>query len=299
MGALAVGSGAVARAADKQPQPWLRLKLEALGYPGTSSALVGAGASVLTVNFLDDSHLLVTYGTRGLVPRVVGDPPDHDDRMVAAEVVDLSAGNVEARTEWHMHDHARYLWNLGGGRFLVRIGDDLSTMQPLANLGGGKAFERLRFTHEHFRPGVVVVSPDKSLLTMETGVKLDKGTPQWGDVPENVRVSPTLVEFYRVKPVAAELGGVQLDAAGRLLAPQMMALPLSADGTLWAEPKQRNGWAISFDDYDGKSIAAGELGSTCDPQLQMVSRSQYVAVTCMGGGDLNKLAAYGLDGHEA
>jgi hypothetical protein len=43
----------------------------------------------------------------------------------------------------------------------------------------------------------------------------------------------------------------------------------------------------------------GQLGSTCDPQLQMVSRGEYVAVTCMGSDDKTKLMVYSFDGHEA
>ena len=297
--AVAGACAAQAFAADRQPQPWARLKLEALGFPGISSALLGVGASLLTVNFLDDSHLLVTFATRGLVPRVPGDPPEHDDRIVAAEIVDLPSGRIDAKTEWHLHDHGRYLWNLGGGRFLVRIGNEFSSMEPLANLGGGQPFRRIAFPRSGFRPGMVVVSPDRRVLTLETPVKLGKDAAQWGDVPESNRPSPTLVEFYRAQPAAVSDGGVHFEAAGRLLAPQTVALPVSADGTLWAVQKPHNGWAISFDTFNGKSMPAGELGSTCDPQLEMVSRSHYVAVTCMGGGDVNKIAAYGLDGHEA
>ncbi len=297
--ALAVTFAVQAGAADRQPQPWVRLKLDALGFPGMSGSLLGAGASLLTVHILDDSHLLVTFGTRGLVPRIVGDPPTDDDRMVAAEIVELPGGKIAAKTEWHMHDHGRYLWGLGGGRFLVRMGDELSTIQPMANLAAGKAFQRVAFPRRGFRPGMIVVSPDKNVLTMETAVKLGKDAPQWGDVPQNNRSAATLVEFYRVKGASADGGGVNFEAAGKLLAPQAVALSVSADGTLWAVQKAHNGWAISFDGFDGKSIPAGELGSTCDPQLQMVGRSHFLAATCMGGSDVNKIAAYGLDGHEA
>src|ERR1700722_6324418 len=94
-----------ANAADKQPVPWARISLQKLGFPGVSPGFVTAGASVLTVNFVDDDHLLVTFGMRGLVKRIAGDPDTDEDREVAAEIVDVPSGKIVARTEWGLADH--------------------------------------------------------------------------------------------------------------------------------------------------------------------------------------------------
>ena len=53
--------------------------------------------------------------------------------MVAAELVELPRADL-ARTDWHMHDHRRYLWRLGRGRFLVRSRNELSLITPEARL---------------------------------------------------------------------------------------------------------------------------------------------------------------------
>ena len=40
--------------------------------------------------------------------------------MIRAVILDVPDGTVRESAEWRMHDRARYLWALGGGKFLVR-----------------------------------------------------------------------------------------------------------------------------------------------------------------------------------
>src|SRR4051794_31376739 len=76
-------------ALPRGPQPAVTIQLADIGFQGVPQALVEAGASMLTVHFVDNTHLLVTYGLRGLVERIPGDPPDDNDRAVGAVLVDL------------------------------------------------------------------------------------------------------------------------------------------------------------------------------------------------------------------
>ena len=43
-----------------------------------------------------------------------------DDQIIQAVTLSLPGGAVVASSEWRMHDRWRYLWPLGGGKFLVR-----------------------------------------------------------------------------------------------------------------------------------------------------------------------------------
>jgi hypothetical protein len=256
---------------------------------------------VLTVNFLDSSHLLVTYEMRKLVPRVEQDPEDHEDRLVAGLVVDLPSGHVAARTEWHMHDHGRYLWALGSGRFLLRIGDGLSTMAPLKGLAAGDAFGRTVFPGRKARPSLVEVSPDGGVLLVETvveaptqgGRKVLLGDADTAQAP----ASKTVIDFYRVKD---EDGGQGFEVmkAGTVLSQSLFLLPLDADGYLWAEDEANGVWGVTFDGFGGKTVDLGKIQSSCRPRLQMTSRSEFVAMTCQGSDDRIKLTSYGLDGVE-
>jgi hypothetical protein len=286
-------------AADKaEKKPWVQLPLDALGFPGVSSTVLAAGSSVLTVNFVDSSHLLVTYELRKLVPRVDHDPEDHADRLVAGEIVDLPDGHIEARTEWHMHDHGRYLWNLGGGRFLLRIGERLYTMAPLSQPAGTDMFLRTVFPSQAGRPTLIQVSDDGGVVTVETvvGQKDEDGRTKviLGDQDEGPTAT-TLIDFFRIAP-DGESGGFVANPAGHVGSASPVLLPIDADGYLWATQTVSGAWAVTFDGFAGKTIQVGTIQSSCYPRLVMTSRSEFVALTCQGSDDRIKIASYGLDG---
>ena len=293
---LSAGQGVCA---DKQQQPWAKIALDTLGYPGASQNMLSAGASVLTVNFLDSSHLLVTFGERGLVPRVAGDPVDHDDRMVAAEVVEVPSGKVLAKTEWHLHDHARYLWSLGQGRFLVRLGEAYSTMAPLANLKTPEPFRRVAFPYRAVRPEVVEISSDARIVTMEMVRQLPKSSvATWADAGS--AQAEALIDLFRIEGTGAEDSPIEVKDLRAAKSPRLLSFPMNNDGYLWATEDERDPskWSVAFNEFNGKSIDLGHIDSTCDPRLQLVSGREFLAFTCMGGDSKIKLSSYGFDAHE-
>ena len=66
------------------PDPPIRIPLQPLGYQSIVQDFLLQGNSMLTVDFVDSDHLLVTFGVRRLMTREVDPPPDDDDRMVEA-----------------------------------------------------------------------------------------------------------------------------------------------------------------------------------------------------------------------
>ena len=285
-------------AADKgDKKPWVQVPLESLGFPGVSSTVLAAGSSVLTVNFIDSSHLLVTFALRKLVPRVEQDPEDHADRLVAGEIVDLPDGHVEARTEWHMHDHGRYLWNLGGGRFLLRIGERLYTMAPLSRPAGTDMFLRTVFPSRPERPTLIEASQDGGVVTVETVTarQTEDGKTKilLGDQDAGPPAT-TLIDFFRLAP--DEGGSLAATPAGHVGAAAPVLLSIDADGYLWATPTLTGSWDVTFDGFGGKTMKVGTIQSSCFPRLVMTSRSEFIALTCQGSDDRIKIASYGLDG---
>jgi hypothetical protein len=290
-------------AGEKQPAPAVKISLESLGYPGASQSFLDAGASMLTVNFLDDKHLLVTFSERNLVPRLVGDPEEHDDRLVAGEVVELPTGKVLAKTEWHMHDHARYLWPLGRGRFLLRIEDTLYTMAPLARLTAGEGavnpFARTVLPGRQMKPTLVYTSEDGGMLTVESQVNVAKGS---GAIEvSNTTVVPqtvTIVDFYRLEGDGSAESALAVTPVGEVRAPEPFYLPITADGYMWPQPSGNNKWALMFDDFTGKTRNVATLDSSCSPRVEMVSAAEFVAMTCRGAAERIRLGSYGMDGTE-
>jgi hypothetical protein len=314
-----------ARAKTKQTGPEIRLPLGDLGFPGISSAFLSTGGSMLTVHFADSDHLLVTFSLRGLVPRLEGDRAGDEDRMVAAELIELSSHKVVARTEWHLHDHGRYLWNLGNGRFLLRVQDTLSTFAPAANLGSKDPFLRTSFPR---RPGsveAVVVSSDSKLVTVETGLPQPKTDPEAArkaafdatrphftsnaaapppppPPPPPVKPRPTgpavAYDFYRISGAGSLEDPLQVQGAGAFGADSVAALPLDGDGYLRSLDQSHGKWALSFHTFAGKDIPLAPITTTCAPTVQRVSSSQFVSLNCHGlmGGLI--LAAYDFENHE-
>jgi hypothetical protein len=309
--AVALGAGVLsgvqAVAADRKPvekksAAWLRFSMDSLGIPAFSNPFLSSGSSMLTVHFLDGSHLLVTYSLRTLVPRLRGDPRGDDDRLVAAEIVDLPSGHIAARTEWRMHDHGRYLWKLREGRFLVRMGDRLYTMAPMANLAANDPFMRTVFPSAAMRPNVVDVSPDGGVVTLETVLDSPEENQSTvvllGNQDTAQEKSQTVINFYRMRDGDKGAADFEMEPAGMTLSPQPVYIPVDADGYLWAEPLDDAMWNLTFDSYDGKTVRLGTVLSSCRPRVQMISRSEFLVMSCRGSDDNIRVASYGLDGRE-
>src|SRR6185312_12787919 len=100
------------------PEPETRIPLDSLGFQAQSPQFLEAGSSMFTLNYVDDHHLLLTFGVHKLMERIPNDPPDDEDRMVEAVLLEAPSGKVLARADWRLHDSGQYLWSLGHGRFL-------------------------------------------------------------------------------------------------------------------------------------------------------------------------------------
>jgi hypothetical protein len=293
----------LAAAAEKQPQPVLQLQLADLGYQGSSKAVLDTGSSMLTVHYLDNTHLLVSFGLRKLIPRIADDPKEHDDRLVGAEVVELPSGKIVAKTEWRTHDHGRYLWSLGHGRFLVRLGERLYTIAPLARLTEKDPFERTLVPSRPFQPAAIFVSPEGGMVTVETRLKasrkVETAVENDKDFTSGTSVeSFMLLDFYRVKGEGNAAFPVTVERAGSVRSPQGFLLPINADGYLWATEKARNHWEVTFDGFGGAALKLGAIDSSCIPRMQLLSGSEYLAITCRGTDDNVLVASYGFDGKE-
>ena len=285
---------------DQIPQPWVTMSLRTLGVPAIPTSFMQSGASMLTLDLVDETHLLLTFSSRGLVPRVPGDPPEDEDRMVAAELVELPTCRILARADWHMHDHGRYLWRLGKGRFLVRTRHELFAITPRARLETADPLRPMRFPTREGTPVVAVVSPDKAMVMVETLAPKEKGrveTAGGGMIVSDPR--PTvMIDFYRMSGGDAPGVPLTLKGAGMVKAPAPMLLPMDADGYLWPSDSKHGTWPVSFNELGGREVKIATVNSSCPPRLQMVSRSQFLAFTCKGSEGRVNLKSYGLDGHE-
>lgn len=300
---LSAAAWGAERNADKREttlQPWVTMSLGTLGVPAIPQAFLQVGSSMLTLDVVDDTHLLLTFSSRGLVPRDPTDSPDEECRMVAAELVELPTGTIVARADWKMHDHGRYLWRMGKGRFLVRRKNDLFLLAPEARLHTADPLRLLPFPKREGIPVSAMISPDKSMLTVETIAPKTKDTvlPSKNGIIVSDPRQVVMVDFYRVSGGDAPDVPLKLKMAGVVKAPQPVLLPMDGDGYLWPDDAGHGRWPVSFNEFGGRDVKITQLESSCLPRLQMVSRFEFLAFTCRTSDTRSRMQSFGMDGHE-
>ena len=102
------------------PTPAQRIDLSPAQYRELSAGARLSGQSNMSLDFLDNDHVLLSFNPKKLFVRLPECPPTHDDHLERAVVFQVSTGKVVKQTDWYLHDHRPYLWPLGSGRMLLR-----------------------------------------------------------------------------------------------------------------------------------------------------------------------------------
>jgi hypothetical protein len=289
-----------------KPEPPLRIPLENIGFQPLSTQFLLNGSSMLTLHYVDEKHLLVTFVVHRLIPRLPDEPQEDQDRVVDAVLLEISTGRVLARTTWHLHDHAQYLWNLGHGHFLLRVRDSLTTIAPLANLATRDPFAQQSFiVSAERRLAALILSPDADLLIIET-VKRIPPTPK----PKTPLLGPTpapapglrernavQINFYRLH-VGDDGGPVLAHPAGAIQTPSTGDIPATTAGFLAVVDQGHQHWAFDFHTYSGKKAELSPFDSSCSPAPIFVSHSEFIAFGCRGGQARQQLGGFNMRGEE-
>jgi hypothetical protein len=300
------GAGATPPERHTNPDQPLRLLLEDLGFQPVSKEFLLNGSSMFTLHYVDDKHLLLTFVVKKLIPRLPDEPADDMDRNVEAVLLELPSGKALARTDWHLHDHAQYLWNLGHGHFLLRIRDNLTTFAPLANLSTGQPFHQHPFlASQERRIAALIISPDGDLLTVESikrkSPEEKPKTPLFGPTPppEAHLAEPdaVLIHFFRLHPTD-DGGPVKPDFAGVVKSRRVGDIPASTAGYLAIVDQGRRQWAFDFHSYAGKKDELSPFDSSCPPAPIFVSHSEFIAFGCRNSQAMQQVGGFNTRGEE-
>jgi hypothetical protein len=270
-------------------QPTFTIPIEPLGFTAPAIFYLGTRNSLVSLDFLDEDHLLLTFRVPGLIHRdhrePIGAEPG-EERRVRAVVLALPGGNVQAETVWSLHDRRRYIWMLDNGQFLVRDRDELKIGDASLQL---KPF--LRF------PGPVLwVEMDPNHKFVVTGSsEPPTSASRAGDVPSPGTAAATLVSDD------PQPGGdpdlvlriLSRDSGKVLLVSHIKAavhLPINADGFL--ETLRGNGrtWEVNLNHFEGGNTILGSVDSFCSPELDFISPREFLATTCESNGDPHVVA---------
>ena len=227
--ALAAGT-----AMARDPEAPLRIPLEPMGYQAAVPEFLLAGDSVLTVDFVDHDHLLITFGVRRLMKREADSLPNDDDRTIGACLVELPSGKVLARTEWRVHDRMQYLWNLGHGRFLLRVRDRLTEIAPMAAADTNDAFREVPLLRIERHIVAILVSSDSDLLTLYTMKRpARRGTRlpyRWEKLRSIQLRCRSISTGWPARATSAD--GLQVSSAGAIRTREAASLPMTTGGFL-------------------------------------------------------------------
>ena len=280
-------------------RPVAAIPLEALGAQAVAGGKpVAAGSTVATVNWAGDHHVLVTFPVRRLMKRMEDGEPEDEDRTVEAVLVDVPSGTVAARTSWRLHDGGQYLWDLGRGRFMLRVRERLEVFAPLAHLSEEHPFEERRLLNFDRRRIVgILVSAERDLLTVETIERRPppvKGAPAAESRRDNE--GPVDLNFYRLE---GGNGEVEVVGAGRVVSRTgAIEIPMTRDGYLDATKESKGTWAFDYVAHSGKTTELSPFDTSCFPRAKFVSRSEFVAFGCKGSADKVMIGGFDMKGRE-
>lgn len=326
----ALFSAAVAAMA-KQPD-LVRIPLAPLGLQNISNRYMLRGATMLTVNYVDGKHLLVTFAVSRLMLRLADCPTDDEDRTVKAVLLELPTGKELASTEWRFHDLGQYLWDLGGGVFLLRQRGVLTTFAPVENLATGSAFEQSPFLMIGRRINAMVVSASHDLLMIETTKPVppkaeanavapadpngsaQSSTQAAGSPPTagstvllrrdttavKPEAPPVEITFLRLIHHSSTDGRfadrIMARPDGSLRTTKVITIPLTSEGFLETKAVTRDGVLFDFLTFTGKTIELGDFATSCPPKPTFISPSEFVAFGCRGSDEISDLAGFNLRG---
>jgi len=258
---------------DKQPQPpepEERIPVGPLGYRPPGPLYMLSGKAFASLDFIDAHHLLFTFHQPRLMRREANPGRFDNDQVIQALTLDLPDGTVQASAEWRMHDRSRYLWPLGGGRFLVRQRNTFSLTDASLKL------------HPYIDVATPVlqteVSPDGRILvvehqyerhTPEEHSKLEAQARQYGEPPPAEDTQITVLKIASREVLTA------------LKTENPIHVPITSTGYVGvAKDKAEDQFLIRFVPFEGESLVLGKVASTCTPHEEFLSPVALLIESC-------------------
>jgi VWFA-related protein len=277
-GSMICGAHAIADDLEKPAKPSQEISLAAFGYRGLSPLSRFTRQHDVTIHFIDDSHLLLTYNPKKLIERHPECPPSHKDHMVEARLLDITSGRLVREASWYVHDERGYLWPLGQRRFLLRILNNLYILD-------GNLQQKLLLQS----PAEILwtsVTPDGKQVIVETAVENQK---EKKDQPRDSVKGKVKIEFVDVQSLAVQR---TVKSSG--------VVPL--EGTSSGFGDVVNGmsgkvWLVRFGPSSRERENITRVRSHCLPNLLFPTNTTMLIGRCSAVGSDYNVSVFTLTGH--
>jgi hypothetical protein len=252
------------------PGPEERIPVGPLGYRPPGPLYMLSGRAFSSLDFIDAHHLLFTFHQPRLMRREPNPDRFEDDQIIQAVVLSLPGGAVAASSEWRMHDRWRYLWPLGGGKFLVRQKNSYSLTDASLKLHTYIDVPTPILSTEVSPDGrILVIEHQYERHTAEEHHKLEAQAQEYGDPPPAEDTQITLVNIASREVVAA------------LRTESPINVPITSTGYVGvSRDKGENQFLIRFVPFAGESSILGRVASTCTPHENFLNPKALIIESC-------------------
>lgn len=265
--------------------PTFSIPVAPLGFAAPASFFLGQRTSFVSLDFLDEDHLLFTFRVPGLLHRDTAAKADAEERNIRALVLTISTGAVESEALWTLHDRARYLYVLNDGHFLLRDRDQLYQ--------GDATLALKPFLHFPGPLLTVDLDPEQQYLVTNSE-EIQSDAARAGSVPTPATAAATVTDEAQgpagqspllMRILRRSTGQVMLFSHVRV----PVHLPINSEGYL--EPLRQRGsqWLIVLNHFTGQTTQIGSVDSSCSPALEFLSEEQLLVAACnpQGGETLH------------
>ncbi|MGA8088487.1 MAG: hypothetical protein WCA10_14355 [Terracidiphilus sp.] len=249
--------------------------VEPLGFFAPGAIYQGQRESLVSLDFLDEDHLLFTFHAPGLIRRE-GKPAADNERQIRAMVLALPSGTVNAEALWTVHDRGRYLWMLDDGHFLLRDQNKLQLGDASLELKPSLLFQGPLLWLE--------LDPSQDLIAADSR-EPEGAKPPAGAVPSPATASawitsdegkseaePNIV----LRILRRSTGQVMLVSRTRTT----VHLPINSEGFVETLRGKGHEWVLVLNYFTGGSRVIGSLDSMCAPAVEFVSNPEVLVTTC-------------------
>lgn len=263
--------------------PVASIPLAPLGFTAPSTNYLGARNSFVSLDFIDENHLLFTFRVPGLIHRDLKTGEESTEREIRAVVLSLPQGTVQAEALWTVHDRIRYLWPLKDGHFLLRdrnnllVGDTTLVLKPFLDFPGSLLWveldpaQKFLVTNSH-EPLAATAQPGQvgSPTTASASVTTDQ------DDTADAEGRPELV----VRILQRETGQVLLVSRVR----STVHLPINTTGYLENLRGRGSDWLLNLTYFTGGTRMLGNVETACDPDDEFLSENEILVTGCNQDG---------------
>jgi hypothetical protein len=269
-GSLRMLSGSSHSKEPSGPGPEERILVGPLGYRPPGQLYMLSHKVFSSLDFVDAHHLLFTFHQSRLLQREPNAGRTEDDQMIRAVILDIPDGTVQESTEWRMHDRARYLWALGGGKFLVRQRNAYSLTDASLKLHPYVDVATPVYETEVSPDGrILVIEHEFERHTPEQHTKLEAQAAQVGEPPPSEDTQITLLN------VASR----EVQAALHTQSP--VSVPITSTGYIGVSKDEgQDEFLVRFIPFDGKPVALGRVASSCMPHESFFNQKAIIIESC-------------------